>query len=143
MSEQHENIERVSARIGRWVLDWCVVGKVFHMEDLVRYVEVRLDEPVAPDSPGRIMRDLRQKGVLNYEVLSRSQSLYKIIEGTHITRPTLPGTALARKEFRQAAADMREMFKIYVRATGKQPSAAFIKVAKWIAALGGSDGTQQ
>ena len=34
---------------------------------------------VAPDSPGRILRQLRQQRLLNYEVVSRRQSLYRVL----------------------------------------------------------------
>jgi hypothetical protein len=78
--EQRENLERVSSRIAKSVLDFCRstkwAGCDWHMEQLTRFV--RADTGVAPDSPGRILRDLRQKGLINYEVVNRRQSLYRV-----------------------------------------------------------------
>ena len=34
---------------------------------------------IAPDSPGRILRQLRQQKLLNYTVVSRRQSLYQVV----------------------------------------------------------------
>jgi hypothetical protein len=56
-------------------------GEAFHADDLRRYVLTYAD--VAPDSPGRILRQLRQEGKLNYVVINRPQSLYQF---RHITR---------------------------------------------------------
>ena len=36
---------------------------------------------IAPASPDRVMRSLRPLGALDYQVLSRSESLYPIIDG--------------------------------------------------------------
>jgi len=36
-----------------------------------------LDPGIAPDSPGRILRELRLRGWLNYVVINRRQSLYQ------------------------------------------------------------------
>lgn len=49
------------------------------MDELRRYVGRELEEAIAPDSPGRILRQLRQQGVLNYAVVSRRQSLYRVV----------------------------------------------------------------
>lgn len=52
-------------------------GQSFHMTDLLEHV--RTEVPfVAPDSPGRIMRDLRTKGVLGYTLINRRASEYMI-----------------------------------------------------------------
>jgi hypothetical protein len=77
--EQQENITRVSDVIAPLVRDFyratLAAGNTWHMEDLTRYVSERTS--IAPDSAGRILRDLRQKGHLNYRVVSRSESLYE------------------------------------------------------------------
>lgn len=49
------------------------------MQDLTEFVSSRVNGFVAPDSPGRILRLLRQSGRINYVVISRSKSLYRII----------------------------------------------------------------
>jgi hypothetical protein len=81
VSEQRENIERVNAAIREHVIRFigAHIGEEFHIEELQRYVHDRVQGYVAPASPDRILRDLRQKGVLDYEVVSRSQSLYKAL----------------------------------------------------------------
>jgi hypothetical protein len=49
----------------------------FHVEELREYVLVRLSGEIAPDSPGRILRELRLQGMLDYVVINRRQSLYQ------------------------------------------------------------------
>ena len=83
MSEQSENLERVSERIAALVVEFCSRAlesgqPQFHMEELTLYVYEKV-KVSAPDSAGRILRDLRQRGVLNYRVLSRSKSLYEVL----------------------------------------------------------------
>jgi len=52
--------------------------------DLRQYVQLRVGGYVAPGSPDRIMRNLRHKGKINYELVSRSKSLYRALpEGYH------------------------------------------------------------
>jgi hypothetical protein len=79
---QRENLERVSSKTGRYIVTFFQErrpGKRFHMEDLMEYVRARVPN-IAPDSSSRIMRDLRQKGRINYRVVSRRNSLYEILE---------------------------------------------------------------
>jgi len=53
-------------------------GRTFHVEQLRRYVERAYPGVgVAPDSPGRILRELRLLGKLDYVVLNRRDSLYQ------------------------------------------------------------------
>lgn len=83
--EQSENIARVRSRIaGLVVAFWRerLAGKrQFHMDELREYVGAAVGK-IAPDSPGRIMRDLCQDGVINYRVVMRSESLYEAMELT-------------------------------------------------------------
>ncbi len=79
-SIQQANLSRVRSVIAPLILEFCKsrgVGTQFHMEELTRFV--RSAFPSAPDSAGRILRDLRQEGELNYKVVNRRQSLYEII----------------------------------------------------------------
>ena len=46
------------------------------VEELRQYVELHAPD-IAPDSPGRILRELRLDGLLNYEVINRRDSLYQ------------------------------------------------------------------
>lgn len=48
----------------------------FHVEELREYVLERVPG-IAPDSPGRILRAMRQLGMVNYVVINRRQSLYQ------------------------------------------------------------------
>lgn len=74
-----EHLERVSAKVAGFVVAFfktAGIGAEFHVDQLRRYVLQHY--PTAPDSAGRIMRDLRQRGYLDYEVLNRRDSLYRI-----------------------------------------------------------------
>jgi hypothetical protein len=78
--EQRENIARVHHKIAPAIIDYFRsrnVGYVFHVDDLRRAVAARYPG-CAPDSAGRIMRDLRQSGLIDYAVINRRQSLYRI-----------------------------------------------------------------
>lgn len=82
-SEQTRNLERVSGRIATSILDFCrqrlVAGRpVFAVADLHAWVQER--HPGAPGSPDRVLRDLRSKGAVAYHVVSRSSSLYQLLE---------------------------------------------------------------
>lgn len=79
--EQAANLDRVNQNIGGIVAAFCrerlrTGAAEFHMADLTKYVNAR--STIAPDSAGRILRDLRRRRVLSYEVVSRAQSLYRI-----------------------------------------------------------------
>ena len=76
---QREHLDRVRGRIGPAVLEFCEGfprGSVFHMEALVRFIRAKLG--IAPDSPSRILRSLRQDGHIGYTVINRRQSLYRV-----------------------------------------------------------------
>lgn len=79
--EQHEsNLERVSSRIGGSIQDFFAAhaeGHQFYVEELRRWVLVNTGI-LAPASADRVLRDLRQKGLLDYHVVNRRQSLYQI-----------------------------------------------------------------
>jgi hypothetical protein len=79
--EQRANLVRVSNNIAGIVRDFCRERldderAEFHMVDLTIYVNAR--STIAPDSAGRILRDLRKQKVIDYTVVSRSQSLYRV-----------------------------------------------------------------
>jgi hypothetical protein len=63
--------------VGDMILDFKAAqkGSPFHMKDLTDYVLGQM--MVAPDTPGRILRDMKAKGKLGYTLLSRAQSLYR------------------------------------------------------------------
>jgi hypothetical protein len=81
--DQNEQIKRVTSKIGLVVLAFCrevfrsaVAQGKFHASDLRIYVAAR--ELVAPASPDRILRFLRQLGWIDYEVIDRRASYYLI-----------------------------------------------------------------
>lgn len=82
MSQQDDNLDRVSARIGAAILEFywlrTEAGQPeFHVEDLRRHVNATVGM-TAPGSSDRVMRDLRQKGIIFYKLLNRAESLYLI-----------------------------------------------------------------
>ncbi len=81
MSEQSDNLARVSARLADCVLTFCasrlLLCPTFRMSELTEYVASEV--PSAPASPDRILRLLRKEGRLSYEVVDRAGSLYKIL----------------------------------------------------------------
>ena len=81
MGEQRESLERVEAKIGDVVLEFCrsrveLNARQFRMADLVDYVADRAQ--VAPSSPDRILRQLKKEGKVAYTVIDRAGSLYRI-----------------------------------------------------------------
>ncbi len=75
---QRDCLESVSSRIAKHVLQFATTycGLTFHSSQLHKYVADRVD--ISPGSADRIMRDLKQKGLLNYTVVNRAKSLYKM-----------------------------------------------------------------
>ena len=69
---------RVYGRIAPLIMYFAEVraGQQFHVEELRRFVITNAPD-IAPDSPGRILRELRLDGRLNYVVINRRQSLYQ------------------------------------------------------------------
>jgi len=78
---------RVYSRIAPIIVEFSrkYAGQKFHMEQLRRYVTEQ-DPGVAPDSPGRILRELRLMNRLDYVVLDRRASLYQF---RHRIKPPL------------------------------------------------------
>jgi hypothetical protein len=69
-----------SARIADAILLYCRqrAGRTFHADDLRRHVDGMVEGGCAPASADRVLRDLRQKGVVRYTVIDRSKSLYQL-----------------------------------------------------------------
>lgn len=77
----HENnLERVVDNIGIVILRFCAEreGIEFHAAELREHVVARLPS-TAPDSPSRVLREMRLKGLVDYVLVSRAQSLYRIV----------------------------------------------------------------
>jgi hypothetical protein len=77
-NEQQENLERVYSRIARAIIAFLRKNKFFHADDLRKYV-VAETGIAAPASADRVLRDLRQRKIINYRVINRSQSLYETL----------------------------------------------------------------
>jgi hypothetical protein len=75
--DKAEHLERVSSRIARAILDYCRDHPQFHADDLRRAV-TRTTGCAAPGSADRVLRRLRQQGMIDYVCLSRSESLYEV-----------------------------------------------------------------
>jgi hypothetical protein len=76
--DDKEERARVFSRIAPIIMSFHDnhLGEAFHAEDLRQYV-LNLEPSIAPDSPGRILRELRLQRRLNYVVINRRQSLYQ------------------------------------------------------------------
>lgn len=81
MDEQQENLDRVSTRIAPAIIAFQgeTGSTPFHADEMRLFVQNIVGEFLAPGSADRILRQLRQQGRLNYQVLSRSQSLYQFV----------------------------------------------------------------
>ena len=85
MGNDREERARVRSRIGKLILEFCArqtsLGASFYMEELRKFVEMSLvpGNHIAPDSPGRILRQLRQQRHLDYKVISRKESFYRFV----------------------------------------------------------------
>lgn len=77
-SEQTEHLERVSSRIARAILDFCRTHRCFHADELRAHVAA-VTGTSAPASADRVLRDLRQRGLIAYRVLSRRESFYEVV----------------------------------------------------------------
>jgi Fe2+ or Zn2+ uptake regulation protein len=76
--DRPEERKRVYAKIAPIILAFRSMhaGKAFHAEELRIYVRHHAPE-IAPDSPSRILRLLREQGRLHYVVIDRRDSLYQ------------------------------------------------------------------
>jgi hypothetical protein len=86
VNEQEAELSRVSSRIAASIVTFCrqrlANDPVFNMNELLDYTMAAF-QGVAPASPDRVLRDLRSKGVVRVDCISRSQSLYRIHEVPH------------------------------------------------------------
>ena len=78
-SEQGRQIARVSGKIAESVIAFCRTreGETFFGSELALYVMARCGG--SPESALRVMRDMRDEGVIDVELVSRSASLYRVV----------------------------------------------------------------
>lgn len=79
MTEQTQQLTRVREAIAKHVITFIDtrIGKEFFNAELHNYVSEKM--PIAPGSADRILRDLKSKGVVRYELISRRRSLYRAL----------------------------------------------------------------
>lgn len=78
---QDENLARVYCNLAEPIADYVrELGRdgIFLMQDLRDHL-LSLGLRFAPDSPSRILRQLRRNGAINYRVISRSNSTYQVL----------------------------------------------------------------
>lgn len=78
---QPKALKRVTAKLQQAIIHFCQdIGPrgEFYAEDLLNHVE-RYVGKVAPDSPGRVLRQLRRLGAVDYVVINRRNSHYRIV----------------------------------------------------------------
>jgi len=75
----HAYLDSVASRIAKAILDFCTArtGRDFHADDLRQHVTTTVGA-CAPGSADRVLRDLRQKGAVEYECINRAASLYHV-----------------------------------------------------------------
>ena len=74
------DLKRVSGKIAGLILAFRATkqpGEQWHSEDLHKFVNQV--SKVAPASADRVLRQLRKAGQLDYQVVSRSKSLYTFV----------------------------------------------------------------
>ena len=79
-----ESLARVKRCIGAAIEKFCadrlLLGMPeFSMRDVDGFVRETVKCPIAPESVGRILRDLRQSGRIGYVLVSRRKSAYRIV----------------------------------------------------------------
>lgn len=77
------NLQRVTDNIALSVLSFCQHvlrhdGGRFHASDLLTHVRTFMLN-IAPDSPNRVLRALRLAGRVDYIVVNRAASLYRVV----------------------------------------------------------------
>lgn len=75
-----DQLGRVRDKIAPTVIRFCRkrIGRTFIASELLAYVRV-LHPEVAPDSPSRILRLLREAGTVSYALVSRRDSKYLVL----------------------------------------------------------------
>lgn len=75
---QPRELKRVKDKLHDLVIDFVKAlhtGQVFHMAQLEQHIQERRPD-VAPGSAGRILRLLRDEGLVEYDVVNRRRSAY-------------------------------------------------------------------
>jgi hypothetical protein len=78
-SDQSRQFARVEGRIAEWVISFCMeyVGREFYASELAGFVAEQSGG--SPESGMRVLRALRRNGQVDVELVSRTQSLYRVV----------------------------------------------------------------
>ncbi len=80
LADNRAHLDRCTSRIGRAVLAFCrdrAGAGAFRMDELRAHL-ASLGIVTAPASPDRVLRDLRRRGLVRVECVSRAGSLYRV-----------------------------------------------------------------
>lgn len=75
-----DNLTRCEGKYAPVIAEWFRTkqpGDEYHLAELANYCYAQLGQ--LTESPGRIMRLLRTKGVIDYEVVCQPKSLYRVV----------------------------------------------------------------
>lgn len=80
--EQGAQLERVTSELAQRVLAFCEVRRKineprFRADELREHINLS-GVAVAPGSPDRVLRELRKRGLVDYEVIDRRRSIYEL-----------------------------------------------------------------
>jgi hypothetical protein len=77
-SDQDRELARVESRLALAIIAWCEAnrGRTFHLAEPTNTIAMQIE--CAPDSVRRVMAQLRKSGHVQVELLSRSDSLYRV-----------------------------------------------------------------
>lgn len=83
MSKRSDKLARQAGiktkiRIGPTIVAYLASADTFYADSLRRYVVSQCGR-VAPESTGRCLRQLRKDGIINYEVVHKADSFYKVL----------------------------------------------------------------
>jgi hypothetical protein len=80
-TEQTIQLARVAEGIERTVYQWCALnqGRSFRLQEFTSEVQAAHDGYCAPDSPARLLRLLRGRGLVQVILVSRPGSLYRVV----------------------------------------------------------------
>ena len=81
--EGSQHLERIAGGLAPLVVEFCRrhVDCLFTGRDLTAWLQVEARKrsiAMVPDSASRILRELRRRGRVQYQLLDRGQSLYRV-----------------------------------------------------------------
>lgn len=77
--DNRAHMDRVRSRIEGAILCYVRKHTLFHAVELQAFVNAQAG-PIAPDSSARILRSMKQRGLVAYTVVNRRASLYQVTQ---------------------------------------------------------------